>query len=359
MALGRTKSMSNCEQSPTWPHLECELSDRYLSELRNLIPEGSQIALIDFPDHSNVGDSAIWVGELIALKRLRCSIVYVSSYRSYKESILRSRLAPGSTVLIHGGGNFGTIWPECQAHREDVFASLKDYRLVQLPQSIFFGNEASLQHCRHLLSTHPAATLLVRDRPSFEIANSRLRATTSLCPDAAFCLEGHLVREAPRIDALVLARTDRERASVELGEALRSSGLQYKVVDWVEEQQTPLLRLSAMLWRRAHGRLTKVPGFFAVLFEVWRRCAWQRVRRGAHLLSQGRVVITDRLHAHILCTLLRIPHVVLDNHYGKVGGFIDAWTAASPLVHRAASAQEAVTIARQLLTDLDRSVATA
>ena len=28
-----------------------------------LIPRGSQVALFDFPNHSNVGDSAIWLGE--------------------------------------------------------------------------------------------------------------------------------------------------------------------------------------------------------------------------------------------------------------------------------------------------------
>ena len=37
-------------------------------------------------------------------------------------------------------------------------------------------------------------------------------------------------------------------------------------------------------------------------------------------------MITDRLHAHILCTLLDHPHIALDNSYGKLKGFIEAWT---------------------------------
>jgi exopolysaccharide biosynthesis protein PssK len=41
-------------------------------------------------------------------------------------------------------------------------------------------------------------------------------------------------------------------------------------------------------------------------------------------------VITDRLHAHILCLLMDIPHVVVDNSYGKVRSFVETWTAGAP-----------------------------
>jgi pyruvyl transferase EpsO len=60
------------------------------------------------------------------------------------------------------------------------------------------------------------------------------------------------------------------------------------------------------------------------------------------LLSAGRVVVTDRLHAHLLSLLLAIPHAVLDNTYGKLGRFLDAWTGAAEGVHRVATAEEAL-----------------
>ena len=52
--------------------------------------------------------------------------------------------------------------------------------------------------------------------------------------------------------------------------------------------------------------------------------------RGCRLLSRGHQVITDRLHAHILCLLMGIPHVVVDNNYGKLGSFLEAWTKHAP-----------------------------
>jgi Polysaccharide pyruvyl transferase len=45
--------------------------------------------------------------------------------------------------------------------------------------------------------------------------------------------------------------------------------------------------------------------------------AMQRLVYGIDLLSKGAIVVTDRLHAHILCCLLNIPHFVFDSLGGK------------------------------------------
>jgi exopolysaccharide biosynthesis predicted pyruvyltransferase EpsI len=44
-------------------------------------------------------------------------------------------------------------------------------------------------------------------------------------------------------------------------------------------------------------------------------------------LSQGRAVVTDRLHGHILSLLLDLPHVVLDNRIGKLRSYYETWTS--------------------------------
>jgi pyruvyl transferase EpsO len=63
------------------------------------------------------------------------------------------------------------------------------------------------------------------------------------------------------------------------------------------------------------------------------------------------VVITDRLHGHILCTLLGIPHVVLDNSYGKIQGFLESFTGECELVRRAESPAEALEMAREFASE--------
>src|SRR5207249_3440314 len=77
--------------------------------------------------------------------------------------------------------------------------------------------------------------------------------------------------------------------------------------------------------------------------------AWERLLRGCCLLSKGCVVITDRLHGHILCLLLGIPHVLLDNNYGKVRWFYETWTRDCPLACWAASPPEALALAEAML----------
>jgi pyruvyl transferase EpsO len=72
------------------------------------------------------------------------------------------------------------------------------------------------------------------------------------------------------------------------------------------------------------------------------RLARGQLARGAAQLASAEVVVTDRVHGHILTLLLGRPQVVLDNEDGKVHALIRGWTEASPLVHLATSADEAL-----------------
>ena len=48
------------------------------------------------------------------------------------------------------------------------------------------------------------------------------------------------------------------------------------------------------------------------------------------LLARGECVVTDRLHGHLLATLLGRPSVVCDNSFGKVRSFYETWTQPLP-----------------------------
>ena len=79
-----------------------------------------------------------------------------------------------------------------------------------------------------------------------------------------------------------------------------------------------------------------------------------RLAIGKRVVSAGTVLITDRLHAHILAVLLGWPHVYLDNCYGKIDRFASAWGTRSPIARRAESEAEAIAIAGELLEALTR-----
>lgn len=311
----------------------------------------SRCALLDFPNHNNVGDNAIWAGERLALRRAGYEVVYVADLSSYREVELRRRLPRGATVFLHGGGNLGTIWPAHQRFREKVAASLRDYSVVQLPQSVHFEQASALQRWIEIVSSHPNFQVWVRDVESHD-ALSALGDRVSMLPDSAFVL-GALPRpSSPVVDVLALSRTDHERNDDIVGE---HRGVD--VVDWlVGEPGRPWMhtvhRVTVRTRETVNQRLRQ-SDFLVRVTEPLRRRAFDRlaelrIARGCRTLSRGRAVVTDRLHAHILCVLMGIPHVCVDNKYGKISRYHDAFTRASRCTWFASSFEQAVQMAREL-----------
>lgn len=324
------------------------LSNAVVDCLREAVQGAHRVALVDFPHHSNVGDNAIWLGERAALRELGVTVAFGCSQGTWDPRALRSAVGDG-VVLLHGGGNFGDVWPDHQRFREHVVESLPDKRLILMPQTIHFSSDEARRRTASLLGRHPDLLVLARDQPSVEEAE-RLGLPVALCPDAAFAL-GQLPRTRARVNQQWLLRTDSETTG-------RASQVPSGVVpvDWLQPW-------SGRAWRRgpiSSGRilfsvgqgidraLKAVPLHRSIAWHAFDRIAREHLQRGVELLSEGEVVITDRLHGHILCLLLGIPHVVLDNRYGKLTRFIDAWTAQSPLVRVATSVEEASSIASSL-----------
>ena len=151
------------------------------------------------------------------------------------------------------------------------------------------------------------------------------------------------------MDVLWLSRTDAERAVAPPADL--PAGV--RVADWsldsaLERRRLDLTKAVSRTIPRA-GHLSEA--LADVALAAYDRGASRRVGAALRLLSTGRTVITDRLHGHILCMLLGIPHVLLDNGYGKLRAFHETWTYGSPLVARAADPAEALAMA---LTRLDQ-----
>lgn len=307
--------------------------------LSAVIPAGP-LTLVDYPNHANVGDSAIWLGEILYLERERRQRpIYCCTIRSYSATALAKR-APEGPILIHGGGNFGTLWSQHQDFRNELLERFPGRPIIQLPQSIYFADEASVAQTARAVDRHGAFTLLVRDQESYEFAATKFDCAVYLCPDMALHI-GRTPRSRSRVDVLYLMRADRERA----GYLRAPETAETKIVtDWLEES-----RYRRQLAKLATLARTALVGRHERTFDVYGALAWNRYRRGVEILSQGRVVVTDRLHAHIISLLLDIPHVVLDNSYGKLGRFIDAWTGGFAGQRRASAMNDAARQARELL----------
>jgi exopolysaccharide biosynthesis predicted pyruvyltransferase EpsI len=167
--------------------------------------------LLDFPNHPNVGDSAIWIGELNYLKSARGrSPSYVCEYTNFRADDLK-KLLPEGPIFLHGGGNFGDLWPDHQAFRESVLEQFPERQIIQLPQTIYFQSADNLKRAAQAINKHKNFTLFCRDRAALEIAKSNFSCPAYLAPfflkDAAglrrkqpiFLCSCEQIRKAPDI----------------------------------------------------------------------------------------------------------------------------------------------------------------
>lgn len=304
----------------------------------------STVALLDFPRHLNVGDSVIWLGERASLGRLEADVVATCDKFTYSPE--RVRQAGPDVVLLHGGGNFGDLYPSHHAIREAVFRDLKGRPVVQLPQSINFGDEEGLERTRRLIAEHGEVTLLLRDEASEEFARRHFDARVLLAPDSAFAL-GPLTRPGPPSTPLAIqARTDRESSA--------NQPQDEGTFDWLDRPTRRSARLELRLRElliaaTAGGKgrsRTVLPSMAARAYDGLAR--WN-MRRGLTMLGRGEVAVTDRLHGHILCVLMGHPHVVVADRYGKIRQLWDTWTHGAECAHWAGSWDQAVEIAQGLV----------
>jgi pyruvyl transferase EpsO len=310
--------------------------------LEGLIPRDRPYALIDFPHAPNVGDSLIWLGTLEWLRRSGYGKpCYTSSNYTFSVPALRRMIGDG-TIVLSGGGNFGDLYPPHQALREAVLDAFPDRPIVQLPQTIHFESRATLGRSRAVIAKHPRLTVLVRDLESRETAARDFGLAAPLCPDMAFCLESlhPPVRRGKEI--LWMRRQDKESA----GQGVEPVPHGVRAVEWLDDWHTPLLAMNLLLARQLRYRKSLRPWLQGMLSATYEPVARQRVERGCKIFGDGRFIITDRLHGHILAILMGIPHVVLDNTYGKVRHFHECWTSDSKLAQWCESEHEALEHAR-------------
>ena len=295
-----------------------------------LLDRSRPMALLDFPDHGNVGDSAIWLGERKIIQSLGIELAYTASISTFDERSLRRAIGHNGLILMHGGGNFGDLWPAYQRFREEVIERFPSNRIICLPQTIQFDSMENLRLARSRMNPHRDLVVLARDHRSLDVGRQVVDGDVQLCPDAAFALTLQRMG-APDLETLWLLRDDKEAAPW-TGELVRSPEVDLQ--DWPRDPfgvrgSSRATRSAQWRWRRVQRAAVKIAASRRLTAPLsqrrFDRLASQRLEGGVALISRARAVVTDRLHGHIICLLAGIPHVLADNSYGKVTDFATTW----------------------------------
>lgn len=299
-----------------------ELRKVITKKLHDLTHGFHRFALLDFPAYINVGDNAIWLGEIEYLDKPHFDIKHACSLKEYQKSRLGQALGDG-VILLSGGGNFGDLWPAHQSFREQVISDFPKNRIIQLPQSLFFGESTAVAQARAVLAAHPDFHLLVRDQASLCVANEHLGVSGQLCPDMAHMLDIPAFTSSV-ITHKVVALLRQDKECVEAGEDLEALGVRRDVLiaDWPRKH----VGRRGVPWSLSHlkGLYPMIVGGCADLASK-NDIASERLRLGLDLLSKGEVLVTDRLHAAILGRLGGKAVYFTDNSYGKLSAYARTW----------------------------------
>jgi pyruvyl transferase EpsO len=309
----------------------------------------------------------IWLGNIFYLTQVRqAKIDYVCTKGSgFSESKFLSRSKEGP-ILLHGGGNFGDIWPDFQKFRERIIQQYKDRPIVILPQTIYYSSEEALEQSAKVLNEHPDLTIFVRDDRSFKIAQEAfVKCKVYKAPDMAFQMV-----DVPKKN-LNPARSNRTlylcRNDVEMNYNFKPQNIPIENLDvddwisfnwmskipkdwiyvpglvrivregWQRGLKTPQEWLSRQSWQWLHPDASV---FNQVHRPELHRKSWGYMHSGIYQLQGYDLVITNRLHVHILCLILNIPHILLPGSYYKIPAFYHTWTSQIPFGQMVENANE-------------------
>lgn len=322
--------------------------DTLSAALGPLLAGARECVLVDYPNHSNVGDSAIWLGERVLLKHMGVKVRALCEHTPSEAQV--KSLVGEAVVLIHGGGNFGDIWPQHEAFRQLLCRALPRNRIIQLPQSVHYGSTEAYEAARTVYSRHEGFHVIARDKASHQAAQGLAPGRAILAPDSAMCLTARDfgVSQSVTHDIVLLARQDKESTIANKGTLLAQvpAGLNVLCTDWLEE--------SPSTWHRLYRRASLIdvnkerairPLLRSLAVGAADGLALHRVRRGTHILASGRAVVTDRLHAVVLSWILGVPVFYFDNSYGKLDSVLGCWLRGTPGIQRFVSSQEAMAAA--------------
>jgi pyruvyl transferase EpsO len=287
-----------------------------------------KLVLLDYPVHENVGDQLIWHGEQAFLKRHGKLVLgqFSSNNVGRHASAL---LAECTTICLHGGGNFGDLWPAHQVLREGIIQQFPHKRIVMLPQSVHFDDPVALDRACQIIRRHPDLHILLRDRRSLSLLSERGVPNLMLCPDMAHALWGTLAAPGPSCSLpLYLLRRDKEAVARPPDIAAQAG----RSVDWPD-----LLTGWTSVAFGAGIRVDQRDGFRPLnnrlpAHSIWSVVSKRLIGRAIDLLAPHRTIVTDRLHAVILATLLGRRSVALDNCYGKTSSYVSLWMQDLPSI---------------------------
>ena len=146
-----------------------------------------QIHYWDCPHHSNLGDLLIWLGTNETLRHLD-QPVKAKSTLELADVRRWPHVGTNDAIVMHGGGNFGDLYPAHQTLREQVVRNFPNNDVYLLPQSVHFSSDSAMRKSLRQLQMHDRLTIYLRDHESVQMLRPYISDRVCLMPDMAHAL---------------------------------------------------------------------------------------------------------------------------------------------------------------------------
>lgn len=266
-----------------------------------------KVFLIGTPEHSNIGDAAITIGEMEFIRRFlnEFQLVELSTYDfSDWYNRLSSLVTFEDLILLQGGGNIGNRYLVEEHLRRRVISDFPKNKIVILPQTISFDDNdegrKELALSASVYNRHENLTLFTRGPQSLALAKKYFPGVKSAeMLDMALMLDEEYKMER---GGLLLCIRDLDD----------ESGLTEEQYAFVEETVQavglPVTKTNNLNQNQRNANIHK---------DIRRSMVTAQLKKFAGC----KAVVTDRLHGMIFSIITHTPCVVLSSYNHKLKDF--------------------------------------
>lgn len=259
------------------------------------------------PEYGNLGDQAIALATKLFIRdnfpEYKIVEVSIEDTFKYLRGIVESS-NKNDLFLLQGGGNMGNLYPDIEASRRFCIKHIKDRRIISMPTTIAYTDDKkgrkSLISSRKIYSSNPNLILIAREKFSYDIMRKEYPCNKIfLLPDIAFYLSTRIKNiKTERRENIICLRREKE------------SNLSY-------EERTMLIDNFCSNYPNAFIFDTTVSR------TVTAKLRKHEVFSLLHEFQRAKVVLTDRMHGLIFCSITGTPCVVMKSLDNKILGTYD------------------------------------
>lgn len=273
---------------------------------------GKRVIVMGTPQHGNLGDHAIVLGELHILNKYFPEHKVIEIPSEYLTGELgellwglglEKHIRRDDIIFYPGGGNLGNLWIHEENLRRAMIEKFHENKFVIFPQSIHFtADDAGARELilsQKIYNAHSDLHLMIRDENSFDFANEFFpQVNKYLLPDSVTALHGILddVNDE-RSGVLFVLRSDKEKVR-------NDENIQF-LQSYLAEKNIPFTVTDTVI----KGKVT------ADIRE-------QKVREVLLKFRRSKLVITDRFHGVIFSFITRTPVIAFKSFDTKISSGI-------------------------------------